>query len=92
MGIYSKNKKRILDLGLSTPVCRVISNQPHAFAAGGSLSNGLPFTLSLGCGTWGKNSIDTNLTYKNFLNITKISSEIKRKEYNLKSFFKKYIK
>jgi len=57
-----------------------------------SLSNGLRFALSLVCGTWGKNSINKNLTYKNFLNITKIFSEIKRKEYNLKSFFKKYNK
>lgn len=92
VGIFTSKNSRVLQLGLTTPVCRVIKNQAHVFAAGGSFSNGLPFTLSLGCGTWGKNSIDTNLNYKHFLNITKISTPITEKKYNLKFFFKKRIK
>ena len=65
-----------MELGLELPVCRVIVNQAHAFATGGSFTNGLPFSLSMGCGTWGRNSIDDNLNYKHFINITRISTEI----------------
>ena len=56
IGIHSKDKK-ILDLGLNFPVCRVIVNQAHTFATGGSFTNGLPFSLSMGCGTWQKTQL-----------------------------------
>ena len=79
IGIHSKKEDRILELGLELPVCRVIVNQAHTFATGGSFNNGLPFSLSMGCGTWQKNTIDNNLNYKHFLNITKISKPIEGK-------------
>ena len=45
-------------------------NQAHTFGNGGSFDNGLNFTLSMGCGTWGGNSISENLNYRHFINIT----------------------
>ncbi len=90
VGIHTKIDNRILELGLELPVCRVIVNQAHTFATGGSFTNGLPFSLSMGCGTWQKNTIDNNLSYKHFLNITKISKLISGKEPNLKDYFKEY--
>lgn len=65
-----------LQLGLTLPVARVIVNQPHCIATGGSFDNGLPFSLSMGCGTWGGNSFSDNLSYRNFLNITRIARPI----------------
>ncbi len=62
-----------LQLGLTLPVARVIVNQAHCIATGGSFDNGLPFSLSMGCGTWGGNSFSDNLTYRNFLNLTRIA-------------------
>jgi sulfoacetaldehyde dehydrogenase len=50
----------------------VIVNQAHCFATGGSFDNALPFSLSMGCGTWGGNSISDNLNYRHFLNITRV--------------------
>ena len=44
----------------------------------------------MGCGTWGKNSIDNNLNYKHFINITRISTEIPGREPALRDFFEKY--
>ena len=76
IGIHSNKNERVMELGLELPVCRVIVNQAHAFATGGSFNNGLPFSLSMGCGTWQKNSIDDNLNYKHFINVTKISTII----------------
>jgi sulfoacetaldehyde dehydrogenase len=72
VGLHSKNDARALALGLDLPVCRVIVNQAHCFATGGSFDNGLPFSLSMGCGTWGGNSISDNLNYRHFLNITRV--------------------
>ena len=90
IGIHSEDEKRILDLGLELPVCRVIVNQSHTFATGGSFTNGLPFSLSMGCGTWGGNSIDNNLNYRHFLNITKISKTIQGEEPALRDYFDDY--
>ena len=49
---------------------RVLVNQAHTFGNGGSFNNALNFTLSMGCGTWGGNSISENLNYRHFINIT----------------------
>jgi len=78
--IHSKNEDNIMRLGNELPVCRVIVNQAHCFATGGNFDNGLPFSLSMGCGTWGNNIIDENLNYKHYLNITKIVKTIKANE------------
>jgi sulfoacetaldehyde dehydrogenase len=72
VGLHSKDDARALALGLELPVCRVIVNQAHCFATGGSFDNSLPFSLSMGCGTWGGNSISDNLNYRHFLNITRV--------------------
>jgi sulfoacetaldehyde dehydrogenase len=73
IGLHTRKDGRAVALGLALPVCRVIVNQAHCFATGGSFDNGLPFSLSMGCGTWGGNSISDNLNYRHFLNITRIA-------------------
>jgi sulfoacetaldehyde dehydrogenase len=72
IGLHTRAPERALELGLTLPVCRVIVNQAHCFATGGSFDNALPFSLSMGCGTWGGNSISGNLNYRHFLNITRV--------------------
>ena len=72
IGLHTRDEKRAVELGLTLPVCRVIVNQAHCFATGGSFDNALPFSLSMGCGTWGRNSISDNLNYRHFLNITRV--------------------
>ena len=76
VGIHSVDDQHVMRLGLELPVCRVIVNQAHCFATGGSFDNGLPFSLSMGCGTWGGNSISENLNYRHYLNITRIARTI----------------
>ena len=46
----------------------------------------------MGCGTWQKNTIDNNLNYEHFLNITRIANLIPGKEATLKDYFKDYCK
>jgi sulfoacetaldehyde dehydrogenase len=72
IGLHTTMTERARALGLTLPVCRVIVNQAHCFATGGSFDNALPFSLSMGCGTWGRNSISDNLGYRHFLNITRV--------------------
>lgn len=91
-GIYSENEAHIRRLGLEMTVCRVIVKQAHAFATGGSFDNGLPFSLSMGCGTWGGNSFSENLHYKHFLNITRIVRTIPAREPTVDDIFGSYRK
>jgi len=72
IGLHTAKPERARTLGLTLPVCRVIVNQGHCFATGGSFDNALPFSLSMGCGSWGRNSISDNLNYRHFLNVTRV--------------------
>ncbi|MCS5590809.1 MAG: aldehyde dehydrogenase family protein [Candidatus Thioglobus sp.] len=88
--IHSQNQENILRLGHELPVCRIIVNQAHCFATGGNFDNGLPFSLSMGCGTWGNNITGDNLNYKHYLNTTKIVKTIKINEPSEDDIFSEY--
>jgi len=90
VGIHSTDDAHILRLGLELPVSRVIVNQIHCYATGGSFDNGLPFSLSMGCGTWGRNNFSDNMTYKHYLNITRISRKIPQQMPALEDIFGEY--
>ncbi|MDQ2927779.1 MAG: aldehyde dehydrogenase family protein [Pseudomonadota bacterium] len=76
VGLNTAREERALELGLNLPVSRVIVNQAHCIATGGSFDNGLPFSLSMGCGTWGRNNFSDNMNYRHYLNITRVSRPI----------------
>ncbi len=90
VGVHTNDDSRALTLGHELPTCRVIVNQAHCFATGGSFDNGLPFSLSMGCGSWGGNSIDDNLNYRHFMNITKVVRPITPREPALDEVFGEY--
>jgi sulfoacetaldehyde dehydrogenase len=79
VGLHSKVPERALQLGLTLAVSRVIVDQAHCIATGGSFDNGLPFSLSMGCGTWGRNNFSDNMNYRHYLNITRVSRPIPEK-------------
>ena len=72
-GIHSNNQANIIKAGTDLSVSRLIVNAICATTAGGSIQNGLAVTNTLGCGSWGNNSISENFTYKHLLNITRIA-------------------
>ena len=76
VSLHSELAERALELGLWMPVSRVIVNQAHAVATGGSFDNGLPFSLSMGCGTWGRNNFSENMNYRHYMNVTRIARPI----------------
>ena len=79
VSIHTKRDERPLDLGLHLPVARVIVNQVHCVANGGSFSNGLPVSLSMGCGTWGGNNFSDNMNVRQYMNVTRIARPIPEK-------------
>ncbi len=91
-GIYSEDEAHIQRLAHEMTVARVIVKQAHTFATGGSFDNGMPFSLSMGCGTWGGNSFSDNLNYKHFMNITRIVRTIPPREPTLDDIFGPYRK
>ena len=70
MGLHTSDMARARQLAEDLPVVRVLVNFAHTFGNGGGFDSGLEFTLTMGCGSWQKNSISENLNYKHFLNIT----------------------
>jgi sulfoacetaldehyde dehydrogenase len=70
MGLHTTNMTRARQLAEDLPVVRVLVNFAHTFGNGGGFDSGLEFTLTMGCGSWQKNSISENLSLKHFLNIT----------------------
>ena len=70
--IHSNNNSNIEKAGISLPVSRLVVNAPSSTTAGGSLMNGFAPTTTLGCGSWGNNSISENFTYKHLINISRI--------------------
>ncbi len=90
LSIHTANDAHVTYLGEKLPVCRVIVNQAHTFATGGGFNNGMPFSLSMGCGSWGGNSIDDNLNYRHFMNITKIVRTIAPNEPSTADIFGEY--
>lgn len=90
IGLHSNEDSRAVHLGSAMPTCRVIVNQAHCFATGGSFDNGLPFSLSMGCGSWGGNSIDDNLNFRHFMNTTRVVRPIAPNEPSVESVFNDY--
>ena len=90
VGIHTRNEAHVMRLGLEMPAARVIVNQAHAIANGGAFDNGLPFSLSMGCGTWGRNSISENMNYRHYLNITRIVRPIAPRVPTLDGLFGAY--
>ena len=70
VGIHTSTDAHADELAADLPVVRVLVNQAHTFGNGGSFDNALPFTLTMGCGTWAGNSISENLNIDHFINIT----------------------
>ncbi len=75
-GIHTNNDSHILELALRAKVSRMMVNQPHSLGNSGNYNNGMPFTLTLGCGTWGGNITTENLHWKHFMNVTWVSKPI----------------
>jgi sulfoacetaldehyde dehydrogenase len=75
-GIYSYNDEHIMKYAMNTKTSRVMVNQPQAASNSGNLWNGMRQTFSLGCGSWGGNSTNNNITWRDLINETWVSKPL----------------
>jgi acetaldehyde dehydrogenase/alcohol dehydrogenase len=70
--IYANDQKRILEYSELLNAGRILVNTPSSQGAVGFFFNNLPPSLTLGCGTGGKNITTENITAKNLINIQRV--------------------
>jgi sulfoacetaldehyde dehydrogenase len=75
-GVYSFDDDHIHRLALTAPVSRMMVRQPQSKANAGAFNNGMPMTSSLGCGFWGGNITNENISLKHYMNVTWVSRPI----------------
>ena len=75
-GIYSYNDDHIHRLALVAPVSRMMVRQVQSASNAGTFTNGMPMTSSMGCGVWGGNITNENISLKHYMNVTWVSRPI----------------
>jgi len=75
-GIYSNSDENIMKLANITKTSRVMVNQPQAASNSGNLWNGMRQTFSLGCGSWGGNGTNHNISWRDLINETWVSKPL----------------
>jgi acetaldehyde dehydrogenase/alcohol dehydrogenase len=70
--IHSDNDDLIREYGLRMKAGRVIANSPSSQGAIGDIYNGYIPSLTLGCGSYGRNSVSQNVGTVNLVNVKKI--------------------
>lgn len=73
VSFHSDSEEHIAKIGESLCVSRFVINQCSSNSTGGSYFNGLNPTNTLGCGSWGHNSISENLNYTHLMNVSRIA-------------------
>ena len=73
VSLHSNNKEHVEYAGERLTVARVLINQICSTMNGGSFLNSLAPTTTLGCCSWGGNSISENFSYKHLLNVIRIA-------------------
>ena len=75
-GIYSFADDHIHRLALAAPVSRIMVRQVQSASNAGTFTNGMPMTSSMGCGIWGGNITNENISLKHYMNVTWVSRPI----------------
>jgi len=75
-GIYSHDDDHIHRLALVAPVSRIMVRQVQSASNAGTFTNGMPMTSSMGCGVWGGNITNENISLKHYMNVTWVSRPI----------------
>lgn len=75
-GVFTRRNDRVDRLAHAVQLCRVMVNQSTGIANSGDFANGMPFTTTLCCGTWGGSHSSENVTWRQLLNYTWVSEPI----------------
>jgi sulfoacetaldehyde dehydrogenase len=88
-GIHTSEDAHVDALAFGTRTARVMVNQ-NLNEGAGSARNGLPFTLSLSCGTWGGTVTTENVNARHFVNLTWVSRPITPKVIDAETLFRRH--
>jgi sulfoacetaldehyde dehydrogenase len=86
-GIHSNDDEKINAMATRMKVSRMCVNQPQSLTHSGSWISGFPKTCTLGCGTWGHNSVSHNVTWRDLVNFTRVSRVIPNYEPDTNELF-----
>jgi sulfoacetaldehyde dehydrogenase len=89
-GIYSFNDDHIDQLARLAPVSRMMVRQAQSKANSGSFTNGMPMTSSMGCGIWGGNITNENVSLKHYMQTTWVSRPIPENRPSEQEIFGEY--
>ena len=88
-GIHSSSEENIMAVAMQTKTGRVMVNQ-NLNEGAGSPRNGLPYTLSLSCGTWGGNITTENVNARHMINETWVSRPVAPRAIDEEALFSDY--
>jgi sulfoacetaldehyde dehydrogenase len=88
-GIHTASDENAMALAAQTKTARVMINQSLNEGAG-SPRNGLPYTLSLSCGTWGGNITTENVNARHMINLTWVSRPLIPRPLDEKHLFEQH--
>jgi sulfoacetaldehyde dehydrogenase len=91
-GIYSFNDDHIHRLALVAPVSRIMVRQVQSRSNAGTFTNGMPMTSSMGCGIWGGNITNENISLKHYMNVTWVSRPIAEDKPSEEELFGEFYK
>lgn len=80
--IHSENQEVIEEFGSRVKAVRIITNAPSSLGGIGDIYNAFIPSLTLGCGSYGHNSVSNNVSAVNLVNIKRIG----RRNNNLQWF------
>ncbi|KXY45933.1 bifunctional acetaldehyde-CoA/alcohol dehydrogenase [Bacillus cereus] len=72
--IHSTNKEVQKQFGLRMKACRLIVNSPSSQGGIGDIYNAFIPSLTLGCGSYGKNSVSQNVTATHLINVKRLAN------------------
>lgn len=75
-GIHTNDPEDVNKLAKAATVTKLVVNQPQCLTNSGGWDCGFPVSMTLGCATWGGNSVSHNVTFKDLLNYTYVSRQI----------------
>ncbi|MEU9254674.1 bifunctional acetaldehyde-CoA/alcohol dehydrogenase [Streptomyces sp. NPDC048270] len=70
--IHAEDEELVEEFGRKVKAVRVIANSPSTFGGIGDVYNAFLPSLTLGCGSYGHNSVSNNVTAVNLVNVKRI--------------------
>lgn len=90
--IHTRDTKQEREYGIAMRACRIVVNSPTSQGGIGDLYNGLIPSLTLGCGSYGHNSVSRNVSAIDLINIKRIAERRNNMQWFKvpKTYFERY--